>query len=73
VVRQIASVDTLDGFLREVYARYPEVGSFGQPPAPPPGPPHPSAQLRGARIDGGATGSITPAAADDPPEAAPPP
>ncbi len=73
VVRQIASVDTLDGFLREVYARYPEVGSFGQPPAPPPGAPHPSAQLRGARIDGGATGSITPAAADDPPEAVPPP
>jgi tetratricopeptide (TPR) repeat protein len=73
VVRQIASVDTLDGFLREVYARYPEVGSFGRPPAPPPGAPLPSAQLRRARIDGGATGSISPAEGNDPPEAVPPP
>ncbi len=73
VVRQIASVDTLDGFLREVYARYPEVGSFAQPPSPPPGAPSPNAQLRGARIDGGATGSITPAAGNDLPEAVPSP
>jgi len=72
VVRQIASVDTLEGFLREVYARHPELGSFGQPPAAPPGAPLPSAQLHGARVDGGATGSITPAAADDPPEAVSP-
>jgi tetratricopeptide (TPR) repeat protein len=32
VVRQIASVDTLDGFLRELRARYPETGAFGATP-----------------------------------------
>jgi tetratricopeptide (TPR) repeat protein len=37
VVRQIASVDTLEGFLRELRARYPETGAFGTtPPVAPP-------------------------------------
>jgi hypothetical protein len=30
-VRQIASIDTLDGFLRELRGRYPETGSFAAP------------------------------------------
>jgi hypothetical protein len=54
VVRQIASVDTLEGFLRELRARYPETGAFDEvppvtaPPAPagPKPPPGTSAQLR---------------------------
>jgi tetratricopeptide (TPR) repeat protein len=36
VVRQIASVDTLDGFLRELYSRFPETGSFVGAAAPAP-------------------------------------
>jgi hypothetical protein len=33
VVRQIASADTLDGFLRALNTRFPETGSFGPSPA----------------------------------------
>jgi hypothetical protein len=39
VVRQIASVDTLDGFLRELYSRFPETGSFAGAAAPAPAAP----------------------------------
>jgi tetratricopeptide (TPR) repeat protein len=51
VVRQIASVDTLDGFLRELYARFPETGSFagGAAAAPAPVAPAPTAPA-GARV-----------------------
>jgi tetratricopeptide (TPR) repeat protein len=57
VVRQIASVDTLEGFLRELRARYPETGAFGptSPPVPPvapkPAPPGTNAQLRRPTAD----------------------
>jgi tetratricopeptide (TPR) repeat protein len=48
VVRRVASIDTLNGFLRELTGRYPETGSFGPPlsaPAMPatPTPPKPKA------------------------------
>ena len=33
VVRRIASIDTLDGFLRELSVRYPETGSFSSTPS----------------------------------------
>ena len=65
VVRQIASIDTLDGFLRELRARYPETGSFGSIPAAPtaPAPPRPqaapgNAQLRRPQADPKTTASI---------------
>lgn len=38
VVRQVAGIDTLDGFLRALRARYPETGSFGGPPLAAPAP-----------------------------------
>ena len=68
VVRQIASVDTLDGFLRELRARYPETGSFGAPaapaaPAPPASKPEATpgnAQLRRSPAARSATRSLTP-------------
>jgi hypothetical protein len=68
LVRQIASVDTLDGFLRELRARYPETGSFGAalPAAAPaaPAPPKPetvpgNAQLRKPQADPKPTASIS--------------
>jgi hypothetical protein len=43
VVRQIASVDTLDGFLRELYTRFPETGSFAGGAAAAPAPAAPVA------------------------------
>jgi hypothetical protein len=33
VVRRIASIDTLDGFLCELSVRYPETGSFSSTPS----------------------------------------
>jgi hypothetical protein len=38
LVRQIASVDTLEGFLRDLNARFPETGSFGAPATADPAP-----------------------------------
>jgi tetratricopeptide (TPR) repeat protein len=35
VVRGVASVDTLDSFLREMRSRYPEIGAFSTPSSPP--------------------------------------
>jgi tetratricopeptide (TPR) repeat protein len=65
VVRQIASVDTLDGFLRELRARYPETGSFER--RPPPRLPHrPPRSLRRRRGTRNYAGPRPPAA---PPEA----
>jgi len=67
VVRRIASIDTLDGFLRELRARYPEMGAFGStPPADGPGAailPRPAAapgnaQLRRPQADPRPTASI---------------
>ena len=64
VVHEIAAADTLDGFLRELYARFPETGSFAPaepaapaaPAAPSPALPPGSAQL--VRPDPLRTGSI---------------
>jgi len=67
VVRRIASIDTLDGFLRELHLRYPETGSFSSTPsadAPAaPTPPKPkaapgNAQLRRPQPDPKSTASI---------------
>ncbi len=68
VVRRIASVDTLDGFLRELRARYPETGSFSSSPAvtAPAGSGVPgeamsgNAQLRRPQADPKPTASIAP-------------
>jgi hypothetical protein len=51
VVRRIAAIDTLDGFLRALSDRYPETGSFSSTPsaaaAPAaPTPPKPKARRR---------------------------
>jgi hypothetical protein len=54
VVRQIASVDTLDGFLRELYARFPETGSFAGAAAPAPAAPVPPARATPAVAPGNA-------------------
>ena len=56
VARLVASVDTLDGFLRDMQARYPEMNVLpastpGQPVAGQPTPPKPDREP---------TGSITP-------------
>ncbi|HWN52667.1 MAG TPA: hypothetical protein VNO18_23085 [Xanthobacteraceae bacterium] len=67
MVRRIASIDTLDGFLRELSVRYPETGSFSSTPsAAAPAvltPPKPeatpgSAQLRRPDADQKSTASI---------------
>jgi tetratricopeptide (TPR) repeat protein len=67
VVRRIASADTLEGFLRDLNARFPETGSFGpqpasaSPPSAAPAPPRPvpgSARLRGPAGDPAPTGSV---------------
>ena len=67
VVRRIASIDTLDGFLRELRLRYPETGSFSSTPsadAPAtPTPPKPKAApgnalLRRPQADPKSTASI---------------
>jgi tetratricopeptide (TPR) repeat protein len=70
LVRQIAAVDTLDGFLRELRSRYPVTGAFGAPattpgsPASPASrrlsaisPPGPGAELRPSPSDRMPTGS----------------
>ncbi len=57
VVKEIAAVDTLDGFLREMRARYPDTGPVG-PAAPPSGGPPPPAATPTA---------TTPASAPPPP------
>jgi hypothetical protein len=55
VARKIAAVDTLDGFLRDMRARYPETGSF----VPAPGE-ETSPQSGLAHPDPAPTGSVSP-------------
>jgi tetratricopeptide (TPR) repeat protein len=59
IARAVAAVDTLDGFLRDLRARYPETGSFTPVDArrPPPGP---QSQARPPAEAPGTTGSLPP-------------
>jgi hypothetical protein len=61
--RTIAAIDTLEGFLRDMRARYPETGSFtpSSPDAAAPAPASPQAgasQSRAMRPDPSSTGSV---------------
>ncbi len=73
VARAIAATDTLDGFLRDMRARYPETGSFA-PASPANGTPEPGSpqtrattpERRAGRPDPVVTGSIAPRSAYKP-------
>ena len=70
IAKMVAAVDTLDGFLRELRARYPDTGAVSpQTPGAPepkastsplPAKPQRGARLRAPQDDTIATGSITP-------------
>ncbi|MEA2939234.1 MAG: hypothetical protein QOC56_2738, partial [Alphaproteobacteria bacterium] len=67
IARSIATVDTLETFLRDLRARYPETGTLAIPPRPPPAEPvHTSTP----RSDPATTGS---APQPPPPPRLPPP